>query len=119
VNGDGTRMVSSPSEVHCNRCDHLNLNVDIFDDLNTGDWAYIFECSACEHINDEHGTREDRGAITPAASFWLFAAAVVGIVLFLYQPVIFWTLIGVIAYCAVLLGIIGLFMGSKQGEHRD
>jgi hypothetical protein len=58
---DGLYAISTLSDVHCNYCDAVNTNVDIFDDLRTGDWAYLFECRSCERINDEHGNNLDRG----------------------------------------------------------
>jgi len=117
VTGDGTTTISTPSDVHCNHCDHVNHNVDIFDDLRTGDWAYLFECVSCERINDEHGSNLERGAITPLAQLALFGAAVVGILLWIFHPVIFWTLIGVLAWAAFVLLIIAVFIGAKQGEN--
>jgi len=108
-------IIPTESVEDCTSCDKPNT-ITVHKDPRTGDWAYLFECWSCHHINDEHGTREDRGAVSPAASFWLFITAVVGIVLFLYQPVIFWTLIGVTVYAALVLAIIALFHGAKQEE---
>ena len=123
MNRDGTRMVSSPSEVHCNRCDHLNLNVDIFDDLNTGDWAYIFECVACEHINDEHGTREDRGSADVIFSVVMFVGAVLLISAWGGNWALFWgitwTIVGLAAASAYVLFIIAVTHGAKQGERNE
>jgi len=53
-------------------------------------------------------------------SRWVFAfvAAVVGILLWIFHPVIFWTLIGVLAWAAFVLLIIAVFHGAKQGENK-
>lgn len=53
--------IPTETEVACNRCDH-EQTVTIWDDIRTGDWAYLFECSACDAINDEHGNNLERGS---------------------------------------------------------
>ena len=123
MTGDGTTTISTPSDVHCNHCDHVNRNVDIFDDLRTGDWAYLFECVSCERINDEHGSNLERGSSDVVFTIVAFVAAVLLISAWGRNWDLFWAVTwiaaAVAAVAAYVYFIAAVMINGAQPEEEN
>jgi hypothetical protein len=104
--------------IDCEKCDAPN-NVTVWDHLRSGDWHYEFVCATCDYENVADGTNLERGAVTPAASFWMFAAAVTGILLLMWQPVLFWTITALAVYAVLCLLIIAVFAGAERAHKKE
>ena len=108
-------IIASESVVDCVVCDKPN-RTDIYDDKRSGDWAYVFQCTYCDHINDEHGTREDRGAAEVARLIllsFLILAFGCGLISLLGR---WWPgVVGATWVVAVVI-IVAVIHGAKQGE---
>jgi hypothetical protein len=102
----------------CARCDAPNT-ITIWDHLRSGDWHYEFVCDDCDYENRATGTNLERGAITPAASFWMFAAVVTALLVLMWQPVLFWTITALAAYTVACLLIIAVFAGAERAHKKE
>jgi hypothetical protein len=112
-----TFQIPTPSTVDCESCSWPNPDIDIWDDIRTGEWEYTFECAACGHLNKDHGNALDRGAANVLFTLWITGAAllVLGI---LGHSDWTWPLILGGGWLVAVVSIIALFVGAKQGENR-
>jgi hypothetical protein len=71
VADDLTYAIPTETDMHCNRCDAVNVGVTVWDDIRTGRWSFEFTCAHCGALNQEDGDALERGSVPVAASvFW-------------------------------------------------
>lgn len=95
-------------DVECGPCGFEGV-ADGWEDPEAHRWGW--DCPSCDW---PHTYRyDDRGALSVKASVYLFLTAMCALGFWLWQPVLFWTVIALTVYAALCLAIIAVVVGGN------